>query len=766
MSVHVIEYKDGAKTMRPILSYKEYAELRNSMHNRDMTRQARNGNANAKRRMIQFNYSCMPNEGMLKGATVESNSVGMDVDFQVGMDKLVLEKQLDIVKNNIIAKAAELGLLMLERSATKGLHAVFRRRAGMTQEENLKWAAKMLGVEYDAQAKDITRVFFTPTADAGDLFFCKDELFINEAAEKATTTTTAEVTAATAAETEAGTATKSPSTVAGLTAEGTAEGTTAAAEGTAEGDTIYFGYNFTKIIAKYWELYNGGKEPTVGNRNALIFDLARSLRSICDYNINVLKTVIPRYADLPQEEYEQCLKNALDEPRKGINFKLQKVLNLLNEEQAAGKRQLETVDALDSKTPPKMPLVLPWPLGELSSQAPDYYRPAVCDNIFVPMSVNMHDVKFTYWDNVVHEATFMNVLAAGMSIGKGCINVPCRMIVANVSESDKVAREREEEYKLRNPQGASSLEARPKDICIQVLIDNLTDAVFNRRVADAANNGNRYLYLKVDELDTLKKITSHNSAQEVSTIIRKAFDNSLHGQERVGSASVTGIAPLRFNFNASCCPKNARQFFRYNITDGTITRLSLSTIIKPSGARPVYGHYDEEYRKTVDEVVDKLQSFRGNYVCQEANDFAQRLCDENERLAELYDSEGYLVLSYRATVIAWLKGMVLWLLNGQQWTKEIEDYVRWALRYDLWCKYLIFGEMLEKELSENNLANHRGPQNLCKMLPERFHLKDLENLRVRLGKKGGSAKNLLKKWKERGIVNYDSIDGEIVKCSS
>ena len=196
MSVHVIEYKDGAKVMRPILSYKEYAELRNSMHNRDMTRQARNGNANAKRRMIQFNYSCMPNEGMLKGATVESNSVGMDVDFQVGMDKLVLEKQLDIVKNNIIAKAAELGLLMLERSATKGLHAVFRRRAGMTQEENLKWAAKMLGVEYDAQAKDITRVFFTPTADAGDLFFCKDELFINEAAEKATTTTTAEVTAA------------------------------------------------------------------------------------------------------------------------------------------------------------------------------------------------------------------------------------------------------------------------------------------------------------------------------------------------------------------------------------------------------------------------------------------------------------------------------------------------------------------------------------------------------------------------------------------
>ena len=761
MSVHVIEYKDGAKIMRPILSYKEYAALRNSKHNRDMTQQARNGNINAKRRMIQFNYSCLPNDGKLKGATAESNSVGMDVDFQSGMDKQEMERQLDIVKKNIIAKADELGLLMLERSATKGLHAVFRRRAGMTQEENLKWAAKTLGVEYDAQAKDITRVFFTPTADAGDLFFCKDELFINEAKKEA------EAEAGTATESEAGTATKSPSTVAGRTLETDAEKAEAAdAEKAAGADVVLFGYNFTKIIAKYWELYNGGCEPVVGNRNALIFDLARSLRSICDYSIDVLKMVIPRYADLPQEEYEQCLKNALDEPRKGINFKLQKVLNLLNEESAAGQKQLETADALNSKTPPKMPNVLPWPLGELSSKAPDYYRPAVCDNIFVPMSINMHDVKFTYWDNVVHETTFMNLLAAGMSVGKGCINVPCRMLVGRVVENDKLNREREEEYKLKNPQGASSLEARPKDICIQVLIDNLTDAVFNRRVADAANNGNRYLYLKVDELDTLKKITSHNNAQEVSTIIRKAFDNSDHGQERVGSASVTGIAPLRFNFNASCCPKNARQFFRYNITDGTITRLSLSTIIKPSGVRPVYGQYDEEYRKTVDEVVDKLQSFRGNYVCQEANDFAQRLCDENERLAELYDSEGYLVLSYRATVIAWLKGMVLWLLNGQQWTKVIEDYVRWALRYDLWCKYLIFGEMLEKELSDNNLANHRGPQNLCEMLPERFHLKDLENLRVRLGKKGGSAKNLLTKWKARGFVTYESLDGEIVKCSS
>ena len=429
MSVHVIEYKNGAKIMRPILSYKEFAVLRNSKHNREMTQQARNGNADGKRRMIQFNYSCMPNDGKLKGATVESNSVGMDVDFQAGMDKEEFQRQFDIVKENILAKADELGLLMLERSATKGLHVVFRRHPEMSQEENLKWASKMLGVEADPAAKDITRVFFTPTADAQDLFFCKDELFINEAAEgKKEERTKATAETATEAKPEA-------------EAEKAAETEKAAeAQSAAEGDTIYFGYNFTKIIAKYWEVYNGGKEPVVGNRNALIFDLARSLRAICDYDINVLKLVIPRYCDLPQEEYEQCLKNAIDEPRKGINFKLQKVLNLLNEEENKGKSQLELVNALDSKLPPQMPTILPSPLGELCSRAPEYYRPAVCENLFPPMAVNMSGVKFMYWDNVLHEATFMELLAAQMSIGKGCVTKPCEMMVSKISENDKVAR--------------------------------------------------------------------------------------------------------------------------------------------------------------------------------------------------------------------------------------------------------------------------------------------------------------------------------------
>lgn len=734
MSCHVINYYNGAKIMTPVNSFKDFARLRNSQRNRNMTRMARDGDVNAKRKMVQMNYSCLPNNGRLKGATQESDSVGMDVDFKAGMDKKEFDALFEATKKKILDKAEEIGLLMLERSATKGMHLVFRRHNEMSQEDNLKWASSLLGIEYDNGAKDITRVFFSPTAEPGDLFFCKDELFRNEMPGKQIITQPAQEDVKQPAQAEV----KQPE----------------------DADVNIYGYDFTKIISKYWELYNNSEEPKVGNRNSLTFTLAHDLRTICDYDFDALKKVIPRYAGLPEKEYDSCLNNALQQPRKGISYRMQKVINVINGDKATAS---PNVDDIYSATPPPMPKELPWPMGQIASKAPDYYKPAVCENAFSAMTVNMSDVRFTYWDNVDHEPTIMSLLVAPMSVGKGCVNKPCLMLVEKVAQKDNIHREREAQWKLKNPAGASSIEPRPKDICIQVLIDNLTDAVFNQRVADANQNGGKYIYVKVDELDTLKNITSRNSCHEVSTIIRKAFDNSKHGQERVGSSSVTGIAPLRFNFNASCCPNIARNFFKRNITDGTITRLSLSTIIKPEGARPIYGSYDEAYRKTIDTIVDMLSSYHGNFTCQKANEFALHLCDENERLADLYDSEAYLVLSYRATVIAWLKGMILYLLNDQQWTNTIEEYVRWSLRYDLWNKMTVFGSMLEDEIAENRLAMRRGPQNLCDMLPDSFKLQDLENLRVKLGRKGGSAKNLLAKWKARGIVEYTSINGDIIK---
>ena len=318
-----------------------------------------------------------------------------------------------------------------------------------------------------------------------------------------------------------------------------------------------------------------------------------------------------------------------------------------------------------------------------------------------------------------------------------------------------------------NPSAKQKKDPRPSDICIQVLIDNLTDAVFNQRVYDADKNGERFLYTSVDELDTLKNITSRGTASEVSILIRKAFDNSKHGQERVGADSVTGIAPLRFNFNASTTPRNLQKFFCREMTTGTITRLSLSTIIKPADAkRPVFKEYDTAYIEEVRKITQKLSSLSGEIPCPNCNEFAEQLCDENEKLAALYGSDSYLTLSYRATVIAWLKGMMLYIMNGEKWTKEIQDYMEWSLRYDLWVKMLVIGKMLDVAMGEEvSATSNRGPKNMLLLLKDEFKIEDLIILRKRMNKSVdlNTIKSQLCMWRTRKLVDFESYNDVIKK---
>ena len=784
MSCHLIYYKNGAKMMRPIQSREEYVELRNKPSNVDYTKQARLGNPEAKRKMLQVNYSCLPAEnGKLKGTKTPSNSVGMDIDFAKDMPKEELESAMKLMVKRVLQMKDDLNLLMLERSATKGLHIVFKRIGWLTQEENLEWAQKMLGVEFDKGAKDITRVFFSPTADPKDLFFCKDELFTgndkevkltkeNEKSEPKSSSTKIgknsdnkkvdenhdnKATETAESKTQmAGDAPSADDVNAAATSTTTAEHD--------DGET-YNDIPYAEIIREFWVQNNDGKEPCEGNRNALTFELAKALRSICDYSLDRLKKLIPRYDNFPEDEYVRTLQNALDEPRKGINYKLQKVLSVLYAKQEGGGGKLD-FDA-ENAEPPQMPKTLPYPLNFLSANVPEIYRAAVCESVFAPLSVYVHGVKMRYWDGVEHEPTFMSVLSAKMSIGKGCIRQPIKIILEDVVNRDKANRDREGEWKQKNPTSKQKRDKRPDDICVQVLIDNLTDAVFNQRVADADRNGHRYLYTCVDELDTLKKITSRGTASEVCVIIRKAFDNSNHGQERVGADSVTGIAPLRFNFNASTTNRCCQQFFSREMTTGTVTRLSMATILKPDNApRPVFKEYDQEYKDEVRRLTDKLSLLSGEIDCPMCNDFAERLCDENEKLASLYGSEPYLVLSYRATVIAWLKGMLLYAMNDETWTDEIQQYVEWSLRYDLWVKMRIFGPMLDEAFGDEEKAtNKRGPMNMLMMLKSEFKIEDLIVVRKKLGKTCDLhiVKSQLFTWRSRNLIDFDDINGLIRK---
>ena len=854
--------------MRPVLTAAEYRNLRNSNYQKRLVAGIRKGDAKQKMRLLQMNYSCMPGNAAagnaaagnaaasnaagnaaagnattpslqkapLKGCKSPSMSVGMDVDFDPSAPDY--EEMMEKAPEMVLSKKDELGLLMLERSARKGYHLVFRRHFmdGLAegkilenQEINLKWASELLGVKFDEAAKDITRVFFSTTASEEDLLFLDDALFEQTApnienlaasgssASGSSTNGSSASGSSTNGSAASGSSTNGSSTngsaASGSAASGSAAGkenpsnsakasqksanaqqasnTQQASNAQNPADAqqaantqqasnaqnpanasnispLYNGIPYSEIISKYWELYNFGKLPTMGDRNVKTFELAVTLRAICNYSLPQLEAVIPRYDNFPEQEWRTTLESALKEPRKGMPYRLRQVLLAIQSDSkiaaTGGSRDV----------PPAMPQKLPKLLKLLSSKVPQMYKPAVCEAIFPALAIHLHGVKFRYWDNVDHEPTFMNVLIAPMSVGKGAIKKPIDFILADIKEADKPNRLKEAEWKRKNPSGKTKAkDPRPNDICIQILIDNLTDAVFNQRVVDAHENGQRFVYTRVDEVEQLKKVTSRGTVDEVSILIRKAFDNAEHGQERVGADSITGIAPLRWNFNASTTIPNAHRFFLKSVNDGTLSRLNLSTIIKPrledaqennqassqqspDDSLPIFGIYDDKFAQDLKPYLDRLSSASGLIECPQALKLAKELTRENDKRASLYESEAYRILSYRANVIAYLKAMVLYVAQGYHWSEDIAEYVRWSEQMDLWCKMRFFGTQLEEEILQEVKQINASPQNLLSTLPDEFTYEQFLRHRQQQGK-CGDGKNTLRTWKHRGYVVYDEI---------
>ena len=789
--------------MRPVVTREEYLSLRNSELQRQVVSAVRNGDASLKHRLVQMNYSCLPNEGgALKGATKVSNTVGMDIDH-------LPESQMKTVSDCILAKKDELGLLMLELSARgRGYHLVFRRRMELSQEENLRWASRVLGVEFDKGAKDITRVFFTTTASEEDLIYLDQAIFDHTPLSQPSVTSSPIAQTHNSQLPEGGeyilsqTEKQKSSVTTPLPREENGGGVSPSplgegwGEGLHGGGVKYNGIAFRDIIAKYWELYNDGKEPTEGDRNVLTFELAVTIRSICGYSLERMMQVVPNYWKRPSpdpshnggeeanarkpaesqgqeslplrgdlegsSEWKRTLENALKEPRKGMPYRLKQVLGALKEQQAV-KACGGTLT-----TPPPMPKRLPPLLKLLTKNVPEFYKPAVANAVFPALGAHLHGVKFRYWDNVEHEATFMNVLIGRQSIGKGTIKKPIEYIMEDIRQRDIPNRQREAEWKQKNPGAKQKKDPRPTDICIQMLIDNLTDAVFNQRIVDAHNNGQRFLFTIVDEIEALKKVTSKGSVDEVGLLIRKAFDNADAGQERVGADSVSGIAPLRWNFNASTTPPNAKRFFYKMVNDGTVSRLDVSTIIRNDGddeEAPILGIYDHAFATELKPYIDRLDAANGLIECPQARRLSLDMRKENKDTADLYDSEAYRILSYRANAIAWLKGMVLYVAHGYKWSKEIADFVHWTEQYNLWCKMLYFGQQLEKELHEEmEIQRQSGPQNLLALLPDEFTKEQFRQMRQQQGRTG-DGDSTLRSWQSRGHIVYDEAGGRYVKSS-
>ena len=748
MSVHMIYYKDGAKMMRPVLTAAEYRNLRNGQ--RSLVAAIRQGDTSLKQRLIQMNYSCLPNDdGSLKGSTRLSNTVGMDIDH-------IAQDQMEATKERILAKKDELGLLMLELSARgEGYHLVFRRRPSMSQEENLRWASRLLGVEYDKGAKDITRVFFTTSASAEDLIYLDDEIFQTNPTPLLSP--------------EGEERNLSPTLSKGegeVSPWGDLEGVNPSPRGGQEGVALCFrGIPYSEIVREYWNRTGG--TPVEGERNVRLHQLAVNLRAICDNKKEVLMQIMPRLG-LSETELQSIVDSACKEPPKGISRVMREILenekmrNGENEDLSPALSQGEgekcsMVNGQSSMFNGQSPLPkrLPKLIKLLTSKTPDIYKPAVAHAVFPPLATHLCNVRFRYTDNVEHEATLMNCLMATTGAGKGCTDEPIARIMADIKLRDKENERREAEWKKDcQKKGANKDKLlRPEGLVIQIIDPDMTKPALVTRMDEAEGH---FVYVKLNELDLFEQLKGQTGKQHFQ-LMCLAFDpGAEYGQTRVGTQSVTARPQCRFNWNASTTIVKGRRFFRNVLTDGPISRINFCTIPEQEIGceQPIYGTYDAGFDEQLRPYIENLVNARGLIDCPQAFRLAKRLQQECAEFARLSQSETYWNLSHRACVIAWLKACVLYVANGQKWESAIEDFVRWSLNYDLWCKMQFFGEDIEKANRENNRIGKRGPRNLLELLPHEFTIEDAKRVRREQGlsNEGNLCRQMISQWAFRKYV--------------
>jgi len=406
---------------------------------------------------------------------------------------------------------------------------------------------------------------------------------------------------------------------------------------------------------------------------------------------------------------------------------------------------------------PLMPAKLPSLIALLTKNVPESCRPAVAHAVFPALGTLVSDVRFDLIDGSQgKEPTFMCVLMAKQSSGKSAVNVPIKFILDRIYERDKVNRLREKEW-LAAVNSCSSRQQkpqRPDDLVIQILSDDMTNAAFVRRLADAQG---RYIYTKMDELELLNNLRT-SGTKDVGKIIRLGFDNAEYGQERVSSNAVTERVPVRWNWNASATIQKGIEFFRSRLVDGTLSRINLCTIVRDRGAEFHYQPYDQSFADTLKPYLDNLENANGRIHCDEAFRMAQRLQEKCMEISyKCYDSV-YEELTARAVTIAYMKAMVLYVANGCKWDDSIDQFCEWSLDYDMACKCYFFGQQIEVEQSKEKVGTRRGRTNLLSYLPATFTKKDLIELRLKVGM-SEDCSSILKVWTNRKYITYNSSTG-------
>ena len=713
-------------------SREEWERMRNEPWLADMCQRIEGGDEKLKHSLPIWTPHCAGfknNHRSIKDAEKPLKRLMLDFD-EKGHSAEILEKALNLQEEG------KWEILLVEDSVRRGTHVLITLPIGMTAEEAQMRFSQDVGFKADGVVKDVSRCIYM--VSAAHTLYTSDTLFtpqdvihptynVIQSEVKNLDDTKVDVSV-------------DASEI--LPPYGRLN------DNTKEYPSTYENIEYTKLLETLEDQMGG--TPELGSRNNFIFAMACHLRYICDDNPDWIARILPTYGE-DREKWYNTIKSACNRPQsKQMSRIMQRTLVVCKE-----RLVWEDESQADGQTPPAMPKKLPPLIELLVSKTPEIYRPAVAHAVFPALGAHLWKTYFRYIDNVDHEATLMNILMAGTGAGKNCISEPINRIMADIRQRDRENMQREKEWKSdMNTKGANKdKKQRPEGLVIQEIDPDTTNAAFVMRLDEAEE---KFLYAKMNELDQFDSLKTNGGAKNHFQIMCLAFDpGNIYGQTRASTTSINARVCIRFNWNASTTIQKGQWYFRQVLTDGPISRINFCTIPeRPIGAEmPVYGTYDEAFDEALKPYLERLNQARGRIVCPEAEALARKLIEENAEFARLSQSRVYENLSFRANVIAYLKAMVLYVAHGEIWTPEMEEFVRWSLKYDMHCKMLFFGEAIEeKNYTFSRSSKNKGPQNLLDLLPEIFTMEEAAAMRQRVGVMQGTLGQMLSNWKFRGYI--------------
>ena len=641
-------------------------------------------------------------------------------------------------------------LLHMEYSASKKLHIDIRIPVGMTIEEAQRAYCKALGVDFDSDCCSPERMIYI--VDSASQLYTSPEWQTRLSDE--------EITLRRKAYAERG-----------LDIDGRERkiAPTSGCEsknGLGNYPTEYAGIPYSYIVEELADQLGGA--PEHGSRNAFIFSMACHLRYVCNNDAQWIRSVLPNFGEA-QDRVDATIESACKRSQSmTMNTKMKTAITL-----ARKRKSMENgTDEESLMRQPQMPERLPAPVRLITSKAPRGYWPCIINTTFSAFATYMGGVKAEFWNGRQEECTLLNGVVAPMSAGKSSIKDPINHILAPIERRDMEARQREREWaEATNCKGANKEKPeRPTDICVQVVDSDMTNAAMTQRLDDAERAGNKALFCMMDEMEQLKKMAGGSMA-EVTEIIRRDFDTDKYGQERVGTQSVKARTTLRMNMVFATTPNTAKMYLGKNIDNGTLSRLSLSTIVKEDvERRPKFKQYDEAFDKKLAVYQARLENVKGTIVCPQAKRLAESLLDRAEERALMMGNESYEQLSYRAVEIAFRKAIILYVMNGKKWSQEIEDLVVYLFDYDMWVKMCLFGEEITNKLAKDNRVMKPGVPCLLELLNDSFTRQEFDILykaqNATIGNISKAASNLLSQWKKRGWIEENVEQGIYVKTEA